>query len=182
MLRVSLLRKAAGRPPYAAAETPLTSVQIASRHGVNPVPRMQLVDYLQRSNGAAIRLSSMHGKRRGTERHPRNRLGLRPLSPKLVCRSTAENVSEALAARYEALFRQALKEGTGLRAIRPQGALRVSSPRSSARSALPIMPGDTMPPTVREQLTKTGRGAAEPRKSDAGVSARHGHLRKRCDR
>jgi len=87
-------------------EGPLTSVQIAQRFGVNPSFLEQLVDYLQRSNGAVS--SVLYAwETRGTKA-PRNAW----TSPAAkLFGSKPDNTAEALAARYEELFRQALKEG-----------------------------------------------------------------------
>jgi hypothetical protein len=90
---------------HTLAETPLTSVQIANHYGVNPSFLEQLVDELQRSNGAVS--SVLYAwETRGTKA-PRSWTS--PVAKLFT--DAAANTDDALAARYEALFRQALKEG-----------------------------------------------------------------------
>jgi hypothetical protein len=76
--------------PNTLARTPLTTVQIANRYQVNPGYLTQLVEYLERSKGATASVL-----------HAWELLGDEP----------ARADAEALAAKYEARFQQAAKEG-----------------------------------------------------------------------
>src|SRR5262249_45340130 len=103
--------------PHTGAETPLTSVQIANRYGVNPSFLDQVVDYLQRSNGAAA--SVLYAWETFGSDAPRN--AWTSPAARLFLGNT-DQTAEALAAHYETLFKQALKEGktasdTGLKAL-----------------------------------------------------------------
>jgi hypothetical protein len=90
--------------PHKRAETPMTSVQIAARYGINPGFLEQLVDHLQRSNGAtASVLYAWETLASGA------RTAWSSPVAQLFTGETA--AAEAVAARYEALFQQALKEG-----------------------------------------------------------------------
>ncbi len=77
--------------PNSIDRTPLTTVQIANRYEVNPTYLTQLVEYLERSNGATASVLyawEIQGKD-----------------------GTPAESPEALAAQYEALFQRAAKEG-----------------------------------------------------------------------
>jgi hypothetical protein len=92
--------------PHKLQQTPLTTVQIANRFGINPVYLTQLVEYLQRSNGAPA--SVLYAwETLGTEAA---RSEWASPASRLFVDDTA-NTPEALSARYETLFQQALKEG-----------------------------------------------------------------------
>jgi hypothetical protein len=91
---------------HTSQQTPLTIVQIANRHGVNPGYLMQLVDYLQRSNGATA--SALYAwEILGTGARLSNWAS--PVA-KLFTDQPA-GTPEALAARYEAYFQRAAKDG-----------------------------------------------------------------------
>ena len=90
--------------PNTLATVPLSHVQIATKYGVNPSFLEQLVDYLKRSNGATA--SPLYAwEILGTDA-PRSAWAS-PVA-KLLEGVTG---AEALAAKYEILFQQALKEG-----------------------------------------------------------------------
>jgi hypothetical protein len=90
--------------PNTLATIPLTQVQIATKYGVNPSFLEQLVDYMRRSNGATA--SVLYAwEILGTDA-PRSAWAS-PVA-KLFEGVTG---SDELAARYETLFQQALKEG-----------------------------------------------------------------------
>jgi len=76
--------------PHKLEQTPLTTVQIANRYGVNPGYLTQLVDYLQRSKGATASVL-----------YPWETLGI----------DAPREKAEALARDFETRFQQAVKEG-----------------------------------------------------------------------
>jgi hypothetical protein len=76
--------------PHTLEQTPMTTVQIANRYGVNPGYLTQLVEYLERSKGAAA--SVLHA--------------WETLDP-----GASRSQVEALAAQFETRFQQAVKEG-----------------------------------------------------------------------
>jgi hypothetical protein len=91
---------------HTLAETPLTSVQVAGRYGVNPSFLEQLVEHLQRSNGAAA--SVLYAWETLGTGAPRDAW----TSPAAqLFKDDSGSTAEALAARYQTLFQQALKEG-----------------------------------------------------------------------
>jgi hypothetical protein len=86
--------------------TPFTPVQIANRHSINPGYLTQLVDYLQRSNGATASVLYAWeilgtGAALKDWASPASRLFA----------NESISTSEELAARYEAHFQDALKQG-----------------------------------------------------------------------
>jgi len=90
--------------PNTLATFPFTDVQIASKYNVNPSFLDQLVDHLQRSSGAVA--SVLYAwETNGTD------------APRSAWVSPVANLLEgvtgadAIAAKYEALFQQAVKEG-----------------------------------------------------------------------
>ena len=92
--------------PNTLAIVPLTLVQLAAKYDVNPSFLEQVVDYLKRSNGATA--SALYAwEILGTDA-PRSAWAS-PVAKLLDDVSGAE----ALAARYESLFQQALQEGKG---------------------------------------------------------------------
>jgi hypothetical protein len=92
--------------PSTLAEPPLTSVQAAQRYNVNSSFLEQLVDHLQRSSGAVA--SVLYAwEILGTDA-PRD-AWTSPVAKLFT--SDVANTPEAIAARYESLFQQALKEG-----------------------------------------------------------------------
>ncbi len=90
--------------PNSLSTIPLTAVQIATQYGVNPSFLEQLVDYMKRSNGATA--STLYAwEILGT--HAPRAAWASPVA-KLLEGVTGAG---ALAAKYELLFQQALKEG-----------------------------------------------------------------------
>lgn len=87
-------------------QTPFTTVQIANRHGINPGYLTQLVDYLQRSNGATA--SALYAwEIIGTGASLRDWTS--PAAKLFNDVTTA--TPEVLAARYESYFQRAVREG-----------------------------------------------------------------------
>ena len=90
--------------PNTLTTVPLSQVQIATKYGVNPSFLEQLVDYIKRSNGATA--SPLYAwEILGTDA---SRSAWASPVAKLLEGITGV---EALAAKYEMLFQQALKEG-----------------------------------------------------------------------
>ncbi len=90
--------------PNTLATVPLTDVQIATQYGVNPSFLDQLVDYLKRSNSATA--SALYAWEILGSDTPRAAWAS-PVA-KLLDGVTG---ADALAAKYETLFQQAVKEG-----------------------------------------------------------------------
>jgi hypothetical protein len=92
--------------PSTLAEPSLTSVQVAQRYEVNPSFLEQLVNHLERSNGAAASvLYAWEALTTGASRE-----AWTSPAAQLFAGDTSRT-AEAIAAQYESLFQQALKEG-----------------------------------------------------------------------
>lgn len=92
--------------PHIGPLTPRTAVQIANKYGVNPDFLDQLVDYLERSNGATA--SVLYAwETLGTDAPRSNWTS--PVAQ--LFQNHRGATREELASHYEALFRQAVKEG-----------------------------------------------------------------------
>lgn len=91
--------------PHTLAETPLTAVQIAARYQVNPGYLDQLIDYFDRSQAALA--SVLYAWEALANNAPRSAW----VSPAAALFTNTPATADAVAARYEMLFRQALQEG-----------------------------------------------------------------------
>jgi len=92
--------------PNTLERPPLNIVQIAARYQVNPGFLQQMVDYLERSNGAAASVLyawETHGASAPLD------AWASPVAA--LFKGAALPTPEALAAKYESLFQQALREG-----------------------------------------------------------------------